>query len=271
MNPRKLILSTDECVSAIKSTDMIEALAFAMLIKMSFVDSTLKYAPVRELKTKLHMGSAKLNRVLANAMKYGYIVKTDAGYFAPSLKRNKSFNRRIEFMWQAFDGSTIYKINSIVKIIRKVVLENHLRKQQSFSDTASKVAAPNDLREYTRSRARLKRMCGQTTVSEEQVKTSQRLSNNRAMEIMYTKRSTAKKLIREMIAAGEIERKFNNIPLGMSIKEYEQQFEQARTQQNIQNIGGYLFGWHGAVYIRVANSYVCTEKLNNQIFYSVSL
>lgn len=268
MKPRKLILSTDECVSAIKSNDTIEALAFAMLIKMTFVDSTLKYAPIRELKAKLHMGSEKLNRVISNAIKCGYIVKTNVGYFAPSLKRNNGFNRRVGCLWQAFDGSTIYKLNFFVKIIRKVVLENHLRKQKSFCDTASKVAAPNDLREYTRSRARLKRMCGQTSVSVEQAKASTRLSNRRAMEVMHTKRSTTKKLIREMIVAGDIVRKFNNIPLGMSIKEFERQGEFAHTRQNIQNIGGYLFGWHGAVYVRVANSYACTDKSNNQTFYS---
>lgn len=261
-----------ECVAAVNNKDRLEALAFALLIKLTFQNSIVKSTSIRKLTYIFRMGWTKLSKVLKNALRYGYIVKEGDIYFAPSLKQRGSFNKKLKFsegtLSSATDGRTKYLLNDLVKIIRKEVFKNHIKKQTAFCDTASVVNAPSEHTEYVRNKARLKRMCGITSVSDDRLKNAKRLSIARSMKVMGTKRSTTKTLIKEMINSGEIIRKFENIPVGMDYKELEKNYAMQQAVYKANEYGGHIHIWRGAVYIQVANHYSLSESEMSSFTYS---
>lgn len=254
----------------------LEALAFALLVKLTFVDSVIKSTTIREMQHIFRMGNARLKRVLSNALYYGYIVKEGDKYFVPTLKQRGSFNKRMMFysgsVSKTLDNRTAYKLNALMKEIRIVVFKNHIRKQMAFQDTASVVNAPVDDKEFKRNRARLKRMSGMTSISDGLLKDSARLSISRIMEVMKTKRSTTKTIVRQLVKKGQIIRVFENIPIDMDYKELEKDYSrQQLLYREAHKRGGWLHIFKGAVYIQVANHYSLSEREFDSITYSPNL
>lgn len=265
----------NECMMAVQNKDRHDALAFALLVKITFADSIIKSTSIRKLTKIFRMGWKRLSRVLNNALHYGYIVKEGETYFVQPLKQRGSFNKKLVFtkgtLSLSKDGRTEYRFNEIKKIIRKETLKNHIRKQSDFLDTASVVNAPVDDKEYRRNKARLKRMSGLTSVSDDLLKDSARLSINRIMKVTGTKRSTAKKLVKEMVAKGEIIRSFENIPVDMDYKELEKDYVFQQAVYKANKLGGWLHIFKSAVYIQTANRYSLTESEHESFTYSPRL
>lgn len=95
-----------ECVAAVNNKDRLEALAFALLIKLTFQNSIVKSTSIRKLTYIFRMGWTKLSKVLKNALRYGYIVKEGDIYFAPSLKQRGSFNKKLKFSEGTLSSAT---------------------------------------------------------------------------------------------------------------------------------------------------------------------
>lgn len=262
----------NECISAVNDKDRLEALAFALLIKLTFVDSVVKSTSIRQLTFIFRMGWTRLSRVLNNALQYGYVVKEGDIYFVPTLKQRGSFNKRMEFDFVPFskteDGRSAYRLNALMKEIRKIVWKNHIKKQRAFCDTALSVDSPSDDKEYKRSRGRLKRMCGITRISKDTIQSSSRLSIRRSMQVMGASRSMTKRLINQMIADGDVVRHFENIPLSMDHKELEKDYALQQAVYRANEIGGHIHIFKSAVYIQVANHYSLSEKESKSFTYS---
>lgn len=275
MRKQYIYIGINECISAVEHKDRLEALAFALMIKLTFVDSIVKSTSIRQLTYIFRMGWTRLSRVLNNALYYGYVVKEGYIYFVPRLKQRGSFNKRLEYAFVPFskteDGRSAYRLNGLMKDIRKVVFKNHIKKQTAFCDTALSVNSPCDNTEYKRSRGRLKRMCGIVSVSNDMLASSKRLSIKRAMQVMGTSRSMTKRLIKQMIANGEITRSFENIPVSMNYKELEKGYAMQQAVYRANEFGGYLHIWRDAVYIQTANHYALSDKETNSFTYSPRL
>lgn len=271
MKKRFINIGISESIEAVGTKDRLEAFAFALLVKLTFVDSRIKSTSIRQMTFIFRMGWTKLKRVLNNAQKYGYIVREGDSYFVPTLKQCGSFNYKARFVFcplsHTEDGRTAYKLCNLMDEIRKVVLKNHIKKQESFYDTALGVNAPGDDKEYRTKRKRLKRMCGITSVSDEMLKKSRRLSIRRSMTVMGTKRSTTRRLIKEMIEAKEITREFENIPTGIDPKQIEGDYFMQQAIYKANRLGGYIHIFRGAVYIQVANRYSLSERESKLITY----
>lgn len=275
MRKRYIYIGISECVLAVRNKDRLEALAFALLVKLTFVDSIIKSTSIRQLTHIFRMGWTRLSRVLDNALRYGYIVKEGDTYFVPTLKQRGTYNKRLEFNIVPFsktgDGRCVYTLNALMKEIRKNVWKNHINKQKAFCDTALVVDAPADDKEYKRGRARLKRMCGIVSVSPDMLKKSKRLSIRRSMDIMGAKRTMTKTLINEMIRNGEVTRSFENVPTNMDYKELERNYAMQQAVYKANELGGHIHIFNGAVYIQVANHYSLTDKETKSFTYSPRL
>lgn len=271
MRKQYIYIGINECISAVEHKDRLEALAFALMVKLTFVDSIVKSTSIRKMTRIFRMGWTRLSRVLNNALQYGYVVKEGDIYFVPTLKQRGSFNKRLEYDFKTYstnmDERSVYRINRLMKDIRKAVYKNHIKKQTTFCDTALSVNSPCDDTEYKRSRGRLKRMCGIVSVSNEMLKSSKRLSIRRSMKVMGTSRSMTKNLINEMIADGEIYRHFENIPVSMDYKEFECNYVAHEAIYKKNEFEGHLHVFKSAVYIQVANHYSLSESETNSFSY----
>lgn len=272
MVKRFIHIGVNECVTAAPTKERLEALAFALLIKLTFVDSTIKNTSIRHLTYNLRMGWTRLSRMLKNALRYGYIVKEGDAYFAPSLKQRGSFNYKAKFdlpsISKTEDGRTAYKLSFLMDYIRKIVFYNHIKKQDAFRDTALVVKSPSNKKEFDAKRKRLKRMCGITSVSDDMLKGAKRLSIRRAMTIMGTKRSKTKSLIKGMISEKAIVRRFENIPVGIDHKQLEKDYAMNQAVYAANKFGGHIHIFKGAVYIQVANHYDLCDGVPELITYS---
>lgn len=272
MAKRYIYIGLNESIKAVQCKGRLEALAFALLVKLTFVDSTIKSTAIRQLTFIFRMGWTRLSRVLNNALHYGYIVKEGDTYFVPTMKQRGSFNYKAEFDFCPLsltdDGRTAYNLSKLMNEIRKAVFENHIKKQQAFHDTALVVNAPSDNKTYVAKRGRLKRMCGITSVSDDILKRSNRLSIRRSMKVMGAKRSTTKRLVKELIADGSITREFENIPIGMDYKELEKSYAMQQAVYKANKFGGHIHVFRSAVYIQVANHYSLSDHKAKLITYS---
>lgn len=264
MFKRIIYIGLNECADAVKSKDRLEAYSFALLAKLTFVDSIIKSTSIREMTKIFRMGWTRLNRILKNALHYGYIIKEGNHYFIPSLKQNGSYNEPVVFSQGSFsfsqEGRTPYRIKNLILKIRELVFKNHIRKQMSFQDTASVVNAPIDPNEYKRKRARLKRMSGLTAVSDDLLDNTARISMKRIAEVMGTKRSTTKKIVKNLRTKGEIIRCFESIPLNYKQSELEKDYRMAQSVWLANKLGGFIYRSCGRVYIQVANRYSLPEN-----------
>lgn len=272
MRKQYIYIGISECRLAVQTKSRLEALAFALLVKLTFVDSNIKSTSIRQMTYIFRMGWTRLSRVLKNALRYGYVVKEGDRYFVPSLKQRGSFNKRLTFDAMTFSKTeckrTAYELNKLMDEIRKTVWKNHIKKQKAFCDTASVVKAPSGDKEYKRYLARLKRMCGITSVSDDMLNNSKRLSVRRSMDIMGVKRSKAKALINEMVASGEVSRRFENIPINRDYKELEKTYAMEQAIYKANKFGGHIHIYRGAVYIQTANHYSLSDKENESFTYS---
>ena len=131
MRKQFIYIGMNECIAAVRDKDRLEALAFALMVKLTFVDSVIKSTTMRQLSRIFRLGNKRLSRVLKNALRYFYIVKEGNTYYVPSLKQRGSFNKRLEYDFATFstteDGRSAYTLNRLMKDIRKTVWKNHLR------------------------------------------------------------------------------------------------------------------------------------------------
>lgn len=255
MPANKIYLSISESKVASQDKERLEALSFAILIKLNFNSSAIKYSNIRYCKELFHIGTTRIMRILKNGYKYGYLKKIDNTIIACKIKKENDFNIIIKRNNTYKDNKKIiYKINDIVDLVRKSVLVNHITKQNNCSDTYKR---QEGYKGRSKARNKVLKLCRTQ-------KAYNGLSNKRIMEITNTKLYRARKIIHSLVDDKIISRNEVNIKTSISPKNFN------RNSANFwfKETGhyGYLFGYNGLIYCHVSNEYKITKNI---IFYRV--
>ena len=95
---RRFYLNLDLAREAVTSKERTEALAFSLLVKLTFVDSKIHHATYSNMKTLFNMGSSRLQRVVKNAIRYGYLVREGKSLRALSIRGDVgAYKRQLHF------------------------------------------------------------------------------------------------------------------------------------------------------------------------------
>lgn len=246
---QRLYLSTVVANEAIQSKDRVEALAFSMLIKLTFVSSNVQSATVARCKSIFRMGSTKMSRVIRNSLKFGYTKKIGDNLIALPFKGSKNYCLKLDFKFltASFTGENVcqYSIKDLVRIIKQSVLLNHIRKSNDCADTYNNSSNPKNHAVLAKAKRKLKRMQCDKPYGE-------CLSIRRIMALTNTKRTNARKLVGSLVVKGLIEKvehsvKTNINPLDF-VKSVNEWFKE--TGQS-----GYLYRKGKDVYCRFSNIY----------------
>lgn len=243
-----LRLSVKLAGEAVQSKDEIEALAFAMLVKLTFVSSRIQSATISRLKDIFHIGGTRMSRILKNGVKHGFLTRDGADLVVNALYEHDAYHVCLNFECKTWSrsGGCRYKLNEIIDIIRKSVLLNHISKQTECVDTIYKANDPSDLKEYKRASKRCKRMLEASPVA------YAGLSNARIMQVTRTRRAKAKKLIRALVGSGLVLMKEVTVKTGITLENFCREANEFLRESGC---GGYLFRGADGVYCRLSNVY----------------
>lgn len=200
---QRLYLSIKYAGEAVSSKEMTEALAFSMLVKLTFVNSVINNATVKRCKNIFGIGSARMCRIIRNGIKYGYLTRDGNSITAVSVKSGSSYH-----FHQDFDALTAkrtecergkddeveckYKLKDMIALIREAVLLNHISKQSECADTIKSLQDPKTSKELKKAKRWQRRM----RLLED--KACERLSNRRIMDITHSSLYHSRKTIRSI-------------------------------------------------------------------------
>jgi hypothetical protein len=230
--------------------DELECLAFAIQIKLTFVNSTVNSPSIRRLRDVFHIGSDRIRRILNKGLERHYISYDDNGnLIANPIKEDGAYHITLDFksktMGQTHESDCKYRIKTIIDIIRKSVLINHINKQKECDVTFQKASLSK--------KASRKYNCKCHTEA-----VYRGLSNKRIQSITGVKRAKAKKLIRSLVYSDVITCEKKAIKTNIDPNDFKN-----TTNKWFRESGftGYLFHWEKSIYCRVSNIY----SLNSNI------
>ena len=171
----------------------MDGFIFAYMIKTTFVSGRIHNATIARICHVLGCGNRIAHRGLKSALERGYVRREGNDIIANNL------NNRLDYVYPLQiglkrDKRCPFKFTQLKKIIRKVVIENHISKQQDFCNTIECSVNPHTEKQMKRAKRRIKRMCDKPIAEN-----TDRLSNRKVMEVANLKRSTAKNIMREMV------------------------------------------------------------------------
>ena len=256
---KKIYLSIKEANSALDDKYRLEALAFCLLVKMSFISSSIKSPSIRKCKEKFHIGSCRMSRILKNGIKYGYFKKVDNNIVATRIRSHKEYNIIIERKRTYSELNKIpYTLRDIIDLIRKSVLLNHISKQSDCTDTLIQRQNPSSTKEYKRAMKRVRKLlCGTTTFYKG-------LSNKRISEITHTKLYRAKRLIRSLVLHDCITMNERSVKTDISPLNFNREEVNRWNKQSGKR--GYFYGLNGSIYCRITNEYRYSCNLITYLF-----
>ncbi len=201
---QRLYLSIDYASEAVCSKETTEALAFAMLVKLTFVNSMIKDATVKRCKKIFGIGSARMCRIIKNGINNGYLKRDGNTITACPIKSEKQYHFHNDFEaltasrteHEREDGDEVqckYKLKEMVALIREAVLLNHISKQSECADTIKSLQAPKTSKGLKKAKKWKKRM----RLLED--KACERLSNRRIMDITHSSLYCSRKTIRSIV------------------------------------------------------------------------
>lgn len=126
---------------AVHNKAQLEALAFAISIKIKFVSSVFKDATVRRCNKVFEMGSTKSSRLIKNGLKYGYLERQGKDIIAKKVRVAGRFHNKL-----IFNPDVNYSISMIIDKIRETVLLNQLRKQTYVVDKIKRLGVLKTLK-----------------------------------------------------------------------------------------------------------------------------
>ena len=198
-------------MEAVKSKEALDGLIFAYMIKTTFVSGRINNATTRRVCAALGIGNRIYRRGLKSALERSYVRYEGNDLIAANINKRldylypitKNLKRKSERTADDYIRCP-FKFTELRKIIRKAVIENHILKQNDFSNTHECSVNPHSKEQLKRAKRRIKRMCGKPIVEN-----GDRLSHKRVMEVANLKRSTAKTLMREMVKSKRLTKKQN--------------------------------------------------------------
>lgn len=177
----------------IQSEDAMDGFIFAYMVKTTFVSGRIHDASISRICEVLGIGNRVARRGLKSALGHGYMRREGNDIIANRLYKRKDYVYPLQI--EIIRGKKCpFRFTQLRRIIREVVIENHISKQEDFCNTIECSVNPTAHKPYVRAKRRIKRMC-----KKEIAENTDRLSNRRIMEIANLRRSTAKSIMREMV------------------------------------------------------------------------
>lgn len=242
---------------------LIEAVAFAVLIKQHRISSLIMEATHRKLKTEFGIGTERLQRVLANGLSSGFLRKEGGNLIANKLHgdTNLAYCMKAEYFEDAIMSSKHNRLtlNGVIRIIETAILYNHVNMIQDCKDTHS-IAHSNDLKAVKRARKRESRMLSSGSYNEGY----KGLSNGTITKLIGKKVGTAIKVAKKAIQLNLVSKqwRFDFFDVdGKHVTAY------AREYFEFEDMGYIVSLAHRAVYKRLSNEYVIKSE-NMKYFYS---
>lgn len=264
---QRIYLSIPIANESIASKEMIESLAFAIMVKLTFVDSRIRKATVNRCKYIFGIGSARMCRIIRNGIQYGYLKREGSTITAKSLKSEKSYHFHKDF--EALTASRTktdesgkvqckYKLKDIIALIREAVLLNHISKQSECSDTINTLQDPKTKKQLKKA----KKWQGRMRLNKD--KSCERLSNKRIMDITRTSLYYSRKLIRSIVGKKWALKREVIVPTDIRQEDF---IRSANKYFKENNIRGYLFKFYDAT----INDYIIACSVSRMYRYNCDL
>lgn len=196
---KKLRIDINTAAYAIKDKDILEAYAFAILIKQTFRSSSLNNTTFRHIKEYLHVGTNVARRCISNGLKYGFLRRENNGKRIVAVKNSRSGWTAVvsknmfqnAALYSKRTKSRILTIARVKDIIREVVLMNHIRKQNDCEDTHKRTFSGQSRKSALR---RERRMLNKPFSSKHTG-----ISNARIQTILCSKRHKALSVVKKLV------------------------------------------------------------------------
>ncbi len=200
---RSIYISVEEAAIAVRSKDRLEGLAFAVMMKMTFISSRVNNPTNRNLMHIFRMGSVKTARVLKNAIEYGYVRRDGKGIVSLPIKASGDYTCQLDFDI-SIDGRCPMLIREVISSIRAAIVLNHVKVQGELGNTYKALTTGKDENgryiPYQRMKSIYRRKNGMFPNDS----FNYGLSNGRIMQLTGTKRYSERKLLGTMLARGII-------------------------------------------------------------------
>ena len=243
----------------------VECLAFALMVKHKFVNSTINNPSIRNLKQMFHIGQDKLKRILKTSLERNYISYDSCGrliampvYDTPSKKKDEPhffFHIKMTdgLLCRLNEKSDLNKIKTYERFIRESVLLNQTKKATNigFDLRTSK------LRHRSRKATSLKRKCHTSEAKKN-------LSLARIGEILKCGRYSARKIINSLVKSELVIRSCQNIFTGI---ECDDRRKDVSLWYNLNANRGFYFAYDGKVYLHLSNIYDYNVSQNSNIIF----
>ena len=243
----RIYISIRETESVLSDKNRLEALSFALCMKVNFRSSAIKNPTIRRCKELFHIGTSRMTRIMRNGTRYGFLRKEGNLLIASPIKKNCSYNYRLERKGTYKKNNEItFRLKDAMKMLREIILLNHISKQKNCSDTLCRVATAGKRATRSDSR-RATRLCGDSRT------VYRGLSNRKVMQVTNTKIYTARKLINELVSKKYVQRITRTIPLNAKASQYNVKDANIFNKEN--DGRGFIFENHGELFLHISNDY----------------
>lgn len=155
---RRLRIGIKEAEWALGDKNRLDAFCLLLKIKLLFRSSDLKLISYNKCGTLLHMDRAKLKRLLEYGSEIGYFDKVvnnkgDIRYVARKIHSNQGYSYKLRN-----DDLTKVSFPALKTLVRRIVMENHIRKQEDTFNTHDKGTLGTSTKQIRKARKRERRM-----------------------------------------------------------------------------------------------------------------
>lgn len=217
-----LYISRNTLLNANKDKNSFDALCFAVCIKLNFQNSIVYHRSIRDMKAFFKVGQDKLQRMISNGIKLGYLENANGMLFAKTLKEHKRINMTLCMPYKTYSISnsdtTEFTIKSIEKALKELIIIQHISKGEFVENTRQQLAKANEsdshvsLRQYKK----IVKLASRMNLKSESKKVCNCFSMTSLSKVANCSKSKARKLINKLVEKGSIKKKHllieTNIP-----------------------------------------------------------
>lgn len=155
---RRLRIGISEAQWALGDKNHLDAFCLLIKIKLLFRSSDLKFISYNKCGELLHMDRAKLKRLLEYGCKIGYFEriinkKGNIRYVARKIHTNNEYSYKLRK-----DDLRKVTFPALKSLVRRIVMENHIRKQENVFNTHNKGMFGVTTKQIRKARKRESRM-----------------------------------------------------------------------------------------------------------------
>lgn len=198
---RKLNIDRLILEDAIQSKASLEALAFAVSIKLNYVSSHVKKSTTLYLKNSFKAGQTKLHRAYKNALNLSY-VRTKGN----DIVANKLYSSFTHLSIELEKGLSLSQIETELRLL---ALAHHIQKQNKVNSLQKKTRSPRHSKELRAVKNRLKKWnCTEEVfdgLSYARIANLLSISKCKAIELiqeLIDRQKITKKCVKELIYSG---------------------------------------------------------------------